>query len=236
MSDPTVTPPEAPMPTAPTKNTVTAEVCGASCSYFIKDYVRDATGDPLMVPGTNVPVISTQRLEARMGDIIEVTPYEFARLSAPDVAVLQEPGSRPLANSPNRPRVATPFGVPMRIDDPSDPDHGEIAGFRGPVMGDPRPIGGMTDAQLAKSGGLTPAESLAFHQQANGAQDPERGTDDTLYESYMGNDRDELVSEAAEKGLTVTRSDGRTDLEPRKEDLARALADSERDPDTVEES
>jgi hypothetical protein len=161
MSDQTnPTPAEGQVSLEPASETVTAEVRGAGCSYFVKEFVRDPVGDPLKDPQGN-PVLSIQRREARMGDIIELSPYEFARLSHPDVAVVQEPGASPLANSVNSPRLPTPFGVPVKIDDPTDPDHGEVAGWRGPVMGNPAPAGaGLNDRELAKAGlPLTPEET-----------------------------------------------------------------------------
>lgn len=216
---------------------VEAKVLGAACSYFEVEHLRHPDGRKILKDGE--PVTVSSRREARHGDVIQVSAYQYARLSAPDVAVLG-PLNAVLSTDPSRPREPTPFGVPMPISDPDDPQYGQVAGYRGPVMGDPNPAGPGTPDNLlaAAAGGLSPEQAKEFHLQSLGKNDPEKGTDDTLFESYMEmgreNGKDSLVEYAKSDGIEVTRRDGRTDLEPTMEDYARAISAAEREPEAEE--
>jgi hypothetical protein len=94
-------------------------------------FVRDPVGDPLQGSAGQSRSCRSSAGEARMGDIIELSPYEFATTLCTRMWLSCR--SRAPVLSLTRPeldrRLPTPFGVPVKIDDPTDPDHGEVAGF-----------------------------------------------------------------------------------------------------------
>lgn len=83
------------------------------------------------------------RHEAVSGDVIDISQEDFDRFLSFG-AVRAEGDAPPMLN------MATPFGVPVAD------ENGEMAYFKGPIMGDPH-------AQ-APVGGLTPEEAAAFEE------------------------------------------------------------------------
>jgi hypothetical protein len=225
-----------------------AEVRCAGVVYFDRVAVRDPWGEISKDPNGN-EVYALDRSMAGIGEIIELSPYEFQRLSS--LGAVQEVGSSPLPGAPGQSALATPFTTPV------PPEGGEIVPWMAPVMGDPRPGGAgtadrhivsgtgpggaltaeelielapteeMKQAMRSALGGFSTAEAEAI---ADGKMDPTHTQKDLSpdeqdsYDSMMELDKPDLEAEVSERGLEVTRADGRTDLSPRKEDLARALA------------
>lgn len=133
-----------------------AEVRCAGISYFTREKILDANGNPRKNPdGTDIE--SDIRREAAMGQIVELSEAEYDRLV--QLGAVQEPGSRPLPGSPGAPTYATPFGVPVMTED------GPVA-YEGPIMGDPRP-------GTLHASGLTPEQAAELERRARGADDPE---------------------------------------------------------------
>lgn len=138
-------------------NMVEAQVIAAGVSYFSADKVLGPNGDPILINGAEV--ISTQRHEALLGDVVEMSQHEYDRLAA--LSAVRTPSSEPI-----RPEIpaATPFGVPM----PTGKD-GEMQAFLGPVMGHPAPSAGATDLEISRAqvaGALSPEESARLQEQA----------------------------------------------------------------------
>lgn len=197
-----------------------AEVCCSGVSYFTTEKVLNANGEPRKDKKGD-EITFEKRHEAFMGDVITLSTFEFDRLEA--LGAVQVPGSKPLPGSPGTTPKPTPFGVPL-----PDPETGELKAWEGPVMGQPEPHGPGTDDRDIVAGPrpLTTEEAAELEARARGEQDPDEGPVDAgLYDSYMELDKEDLKEEAKTEGLTVTREDGRTDLEPTKSDYARALAE-----------
>jgi hypothetical protein len=60
---------------------VEAQVICAGVSYFVREPVMDAGGEQRKNPADNSPVFFDKRRDAKMGDIISLSPAEFDRLA-----------------------------------------------------------------------------------------------------------------------------------------------------------
>jgi hypothetical protein len=205
------------------------EVRAAAARYFVKEPIngpdgvqmKDAKGDPLYTLHAEI---------ANKGQLLTLPDYQAAALLKDDI--IQEVGSAPIYGiHENAPLYATPFSGPV-----IDSETGKPVNWAGPVMGDPNPAGpGTPDIALttgAAGGAFTPeqlAELMAAQRKMNGEGDPDvlpGLTDDeqASFDGYKEMDKSDLLAEASERKLEIVRRDGRTDLEPRVEDLAYALA------------
>lgn len=140
-----------------------AQVLAAGVSYFTVEPVIGPDGEQITNPENGQPINTTLRHEALHGETIELTSYEFDRLAK--LNAVREPSDEPL-----RPKlVATPFGIPL-ADEP---------GYQGPIMGDPRPVGSLTEDELLRGdrGGLSPEQALALEQAAQEGFDNTGGGD-----------------------------------------------------------
>lgn len=230
MSDTDTTTTDAPVVDKNAK--VQAEVRCAGVTYYDRVPVMDPWGEISKDPNGN-DIYALDRSMASMGQIIEISPYEFQRLAKEDA--VQVPGSAPLPGAPGQSAMATPFTTPI------PPEGGEVQPWTAPVMGDPRPSGQATDGEYVQNVGpgsaLSADELIALQAKADGQGDPSRTAPDLNedqqghYDSWMELDKPDLEAEVKTRELEAPRADGRTDLDPRKEDLARALAiaDAEED-------
>lgn len=110
---------------------VKAKVNGVSAAYFTSEPVLDAEGNPRK--RSNGDKITVQvRHEARRGEVIQLSEYEFDRLAAEDIVVAEDEELRPLGQS-----LPTPFSVPVVVDGkPRMFDPGDIAEAAGELAPD----------------------------------------------------------------------------------------------------
>jgi hypothetical protein len=184
------------MSTTTEVTTKEAQVIASGISYFTEEPVRGPTGsvrtDAL---GNDINVVV--RHEAVHGETVELTEYEFDRLS--DLGAVREPSDAPLR--PAQGTIATPFGVPV-----VDPETGLAAAFRGPVMGDPRPAGpdvNPTDLARGRPGALSPEEAARLQAIAEG--DAEFNEDEVPFVDSKGGATPHV--EAEQPGSGAARAD-----------------------------
>lgn len=210
---------------------IEVEVCCAGVSYFTREPVLGAHGEQMKNPATGEDIFVTLRKEAVLRDRIKLTSYETKRLR--DLGAVQEPGSAPLPGDPNRPVQPTPFGIPVPDQDAEPDEHGNLplTAYKGPVMGDPNPVGSVNpnDANALASPTLTAEEAARMEAdtRAAAAKAADAATDDgaALRSGYEEEDKEDLKAEAESEGLNVVRKDGRTDLSPTKKDYVDALVE-----------
>ncbi len=176
---------------------VETQVIAAGVSYFSADKVLGPNGDPLIVKGNEV--ISTQRHEALLGDVVKMSQHEYDRLFA--LNAVRIPSSAPIR--PEIP-VATPFGVPMPTG-----KNGEMQAFQGPVMGHPAPSAGATDLEISRAevaGALSPEESARLQEQAL------VGANDDSAEAISDRDYEGASKTALEEEI-ARRNEGRAEAD-----------------------
>jgi hypothetical protein len=172
---------------APSTELVEVQVIAAGFSYFVKNAVLGPDGEQLENPQSGKPEFVTLRHEATMGDLIKVAPYTAA-VALRD-GFVREPSSDPLLP----PRRATPFTQPIAD------ENGEVRGFEGPIMGDPRASTAEDHGQAADRMPLT-AEQIAelqSREDERAAVDPfsvDEATDDELEEKVASLNVDETLA------------------------------------------
>jgi hypothetical protein len=173
---------------------VEAQVICAGVSYFVREPVMDAGGEQRKNPADNSPVFFDKRRDAKMGDIISLSPAEFDRLARE--GCVRTPDSSPLPG--DGVRYATPFSQPAVVEGDNSP----IVPWVGPVMGDPNPG--------AEVGGLTVEEALELQRKADGAYEHTLvgeveggGTGDGEPLDVAGSSEEEVAAYIQGEGLNV---------------------------------
>ncbi len=143
-----------------------AQVISGGISYFSVETVKGPDGNPRTNPKTGLEITTELRHNALHGDLVTMSEYEFARLSA--MGAVREPSSAPTRSAIPAP---TPFGVPVPNEDQ------QMAAFAGPIMGHPAPSAGASDLQISRAevaGALTPENAAAMEAEAGKLTDEQR--------------------------------------------------------------
>lgn len=175
-----------------------AQVIAAGVSYFTQEEVLGPNGEPRK-DAKGDPIYVTLRHEALMGDRVEMSPHEFARLES--LGAVREPSDAPLPR--DLPPRATPFGVPQ-----IDPATGEATAYPGPVMGDPRPQTEFTETELLRGGpgALTPDQAADLERRAREGFGGNEGDDAAPLAWSNDTTSDDVAAHIRENSLNVEQT------------------------------